>query len=284
MPLRIANVAFLNTRPLVAGLADDPGVDLVADLPSRLGALLDEDRADVAMLPVVEHLRGVGACLVPGAAIAARGPVASVKLFHRGDAAGLDRVVVDRGSRTSAALLRVLLDERHGVRPDFVEVAPDPRDPLAGADGALVIGDRCFAVEGALRRSGRLGRDLSAMDLGEAWHAMTGLPFVFAAWVVGEGFARRAGDDGLRTLTAMLQRARNAGLATLDAIADRAAAEGHVGPGGEPSAAALRRYYRDNLDFDLGDEELAGLARFRDLAAARGLCPADRPLRLAPGP
>jgi hypothetical protein len=150
MPYRIATVSFLNCLPLVEWFTTPEGsarVTLSSDLPSRLSAVLATDRADVALLPTVEILRGHAAGIIGGSGIACRGAVDSVKLYHRGPLAGLKRVAVDRGSRTSVALLRILLAETADNAPVFAEVTPQPgRLPRPG-EGVLVIGDRCFAFE-----------------------------------------------------------------------------------------------------------------------------------------
>jgi predicted solute-binding protein len=209
MPYRIATVSFLNCLPLVEWFTTPEGsarVTLSSDLPSRLSAVLATDRADVALLPTVEILRGHAAGIIGGSGIACRGAVDSVKLYHRGPLAGLKRVAVDRGSRTSVALLRILLAETADNAPVFAEVTPQPgRLPRPG-EGVLVIGDRCFAFDRWLR-----------------------------------------------------------------ALAAREAGAGCLGPGGEATAAALEYYFSHSLRYRLGDEELAGMRRFRDLCAAHGL-------------
>ena len=152
MTVRIAAVSFLNTLPLVDwfSAAGDDSVELSLALPSRLADQLTTGEADVALLPVVEVLRGRSAGFFPGTGIACRGRVDSVKLFTRDDLASLERVTVDRGSRTSVALLKILLAEQHGVSPEFTEAKPEPgRFPMPG-EGVLVIGDRCFEFERAL--------------------------------------------------------------------------------------------------------------------------------------
>ena len=189
MQLRVAAVSFLNTWPLIAGLADEPGVSVVTTLPSALPQLLEDDAADVALLPVFAYLAGTGAALVPGAGIGARGPVDSVKFFARRRPRDLRTILVDRGSRTSVALLDVLLREQWGATPTLRSGRPRPEE-IDDHEGILAIGDACFAVDKATREaSAHRGR---AHDLGELWFATTGRPFVFAAWTLGRGFVARS--------------------------------------------------------------------------------------------
>jgi chorismate dehydratase len=274
MPYRIATVSFLNCLPLVEWFTTPEGsarVTLSSDLPSRLSAVLATDRADVALLPTVEILRGHAAGIIGGSGIACRGAVDSVKLYHRGPLAGLKRVAVDRGSRTSVALLRILLAETADNAPVFAEVTPQPgRLPRPG-EGVLVIGDRCFAFDRWLRSDAEAAHAVSALDLGQAWFEETGLPFVFAAWAVAPDLPTRIGLDGIRELGELLAAARDWGLARVPALAAREAGAGCLGPGGEATAAALEYYFSHSLRYRLGDEELAGMRRFRDLCAAHGL-------------
>ena len=284
MPLRIAAVSYLNTWPLVEGLRERAAAEagefsLVYDVPSRLADLLYEEQADVALLPVIEYFRGTGAAIVPGMAIATRGPVDSVKLFTRVAPAAIGRVLVDKGSRTSVALLRILLAELHGVRPDFHAAEARVDDLLRDEEAALVIGDRCFEAERRFRTEP--DERVQILDLGAAWQKLTGLPFVFAVWVLGREFAGRAGAPDKARLARLLRDSRDTGVARLDALAARAAAEGRLGPGGESSEASILRYFRHSLLFDLGEREMAGLLRFQELCLRHAICPPGRVPALA---
>ena len=277
MTHRIAAVSFLNSWPLVDALAGRDDVQLVTDVPSQLSELLHEDRADVALIPVIEWFRGAGSAIVPGVALATGGPVDSVKLFASVPPPEIRHVAVDRGSRTSVALLRVLFAELWGVEPDFKVAEPQVNSLLDEADAALVIGDRCFAAEKRFRDEGLLGgAGVHEIDLGETWRQMTGLPFVFAVWVVGDGFALRSDAAEREALTWLLQDAKAVGLARIDALADRAVAEGRLGPGGSRSREAIIHYFRESMCYDLGAQELAGLQRFHRLCVKHRIIPDGR--------
>src|SRR5438477_8373879 len=149
------------------------------DVPSRLADLLAQERLEVALIPVVEYFRAGTYAIVPDIAIASRGPVLSVTLFSRLPWAGIRRVALDEGSRTSAALAQILLRQRHGVRPEVVPLPLDRQAEDADADAVLLIGDR------AMRAC--LPGFAHAYDLGQEWHDWTGLPFVYAVWAVRAG-------------------------------------------------------------------------------------------------
>ncbi len=182
-PIRVGAVSYLNARPLYHGLGEfAPQVRLTMDVPSRLAEQLAAGELDVALIPSVEYLRDVsrGYEILPGFAIAARGAVRSVKLFSRVPWAQVGQLALDAGSRTSQVLARIWLDLCHGVRPELIEELPLGVSPLEStADAVLVIGDRAMRVPQESFRE--------VVDLGEAWFALTGSPFVFAMWVTRTG-------------------------------------------------------------------------------------------------
>lgn len=278
----IAAVSFLNTIPLLEGLVDRTGVSLDVDLPSRLVEKLAVGSADAALVPVAEILAGRTGGILSPTGIACDGAVDSVMLFAAADPGDLQRVFVDRGSRSSVALLRILLTELHHARPEFVEVEPQPGQRLDPKDGILIIGDRCFAQQAALARGECAGQRVH--DLGAMWKNLTGLPFVFAAWAAAPDLVERRGLDAACELGDLLTAARDRGLARLDEIAAEQAAAGRLGRGGEASAAAIAYYYRQSLRFVLDERARRGMLRFRELAQIHEVIPAGpAPLWLCGG-
>lgn len=182
---------------------------------------------------------------MPGYAVTSRGPVRSVCLFHRGPLEELRRVALDASSRTSVALLRVLLRARLGREPEYVTRPPDPRAMLAECGAALLIGDTALYFDDP---------GVTRLDLAEAWRQETGLPFVFALW-----FGRPGALDP--AAVRRLQAAAAAGLGALGQIA-----RAYGGPAG-----VNERYLRECVQYRLGPEELAGLREFYGRARAAGL-------------
>ncbi len=117
-PPRVGAVSYLNSKPLIEGLAGGLPGGLALDYPSRLAAALAAGSLDVALIPSVEVLRSGGDYeIVSDACVAARGPVRSVKVYFRVPPGEVRTLALDEGSRTSAALARVLLAQRFGVTP-----------------------------------------------------------------------------------------------------------------------------------------------------------------------
>jgi chorismate dehydratase len=244
---RLGAVRYLNAAPIVYGLDDDPRFAVVRETPARLAELLAAGEIDLGLIPSIEY--GAGDYrIVPGIAIASAGAVRSVSLFHQVPLDAVRTVALDASSRTSVALLKVLLDERSGRQPEYVVMPPRLDEMLARADAALMIGDPALGSEATLPR----------LDLGEEWTARTGLPFVYAFWA---GRAAPAGTVG------RLQEALREGLGAIPRIA--LAFDGKV-PG---HAADNEAYLRSNIVYRFGEREQAGLREFYRRAHALGLIP-----------
>ncbi len=252
--LRIGAVSYLNTKPLIEGLPERLGDwgRLTLDLPSRLAEDLREGELDVALIPSVEYFRGDRYRVVSDAVIACRGPVWSVRLLSRVAVPRIRRLALDEGSRTSAAMIRVLLWEMYGLKPETVSLAIDQSPEGIDADAVLLIGDRAMHPARGVYEE--------IWDLGDRWCRWTELPFVFAMWVAREGV-----DTG--ELASILEQSRDAGLEQLEAIAGKEAANHGL------TKEDLHRYFAENLHFRLGPGERNGLEAFRARAASLGLLP-----------
>jgi len=256
--VRLGAVGYLNARPLMYGLERCPRFSLRYDLPSRCAELLHAGDIDVGLIPSIEYLRGDEYRIVPGLAIASRGQVASVALYTTRSMSDVRSIAVDTSSRTSVALVQVLCVRLFNIQPTVEMRGPDLRDMLERADAALIIGDHALLLE--------CPAVVKKIDLGEAWTTMTGLPFVYAFWA-GRAGALASGDIGV------LQQARDAGVAQSDEIAR----EYFKNVPGRQAVGA--RYLRDNIKYDLGDDEQAGLELFYRYAAEIGVVPKAQDLR-----
>jgi chorismate dehydratase len=260
----------LNTKPLVYGLAERlPKAEISYEVPSRLADRLASGELDVALIPSVEFFQNPEYEIVSDACIGCRGPVWSVKLFSHVPPQEIRTLALDEGSRTSVALVRILLKERFGLSPEleslpmasgagFQPAVGDSAPAPLGADAMLLIGDRAIHAPP--------GQWSSVWDLGEEWNRWAGLPFVFAMWTARPGLNPAL----LAEVDAAFRAARDDGLAHLPEIAERESA-----PIGLTARECLS-YLRDNLYFYLGRCEQAGLVFFYRHAAALGLAPSGR--------
>ncbi len=255
--LSIGAVSYLNTKPLIHTLADRLGNvgRLTLDLPSRLASDLSAGRLDVALIPSIEFFRGGDYEIISDAVIGCRGPVWSVRLLSRVPVKKIRRLALDEGSRTSAAMVQVLLWEMHGLRPETVPLSINQSPESVDADAILLIGDRAMHPARGVYQE--------IWDLGDRWCRWTELPFVFAMWVARKDLARK--DVDTDELAAMLEASRDAGLANLESIAAKEAGTQGL------TKEDLHRYFAENLHFRLGPGERGGLESFRQRATAIGL-------------
>jgi chorismate dehydratase len=251
-PLRLGAVGYLNARPLTWALDRAPqGWEVRYDVPSVCAGLLHEGKVDLALIPSVEYLHAADYKLVPGVGVVSDGPVGSVALYTRVPLDDIRHIALDTSSRTSVALIKVLCHYRFHIQPEFRSHTPDLAEMTRDSDAALLIGDPALEVN-----HGALG--LEKIDLGAQWTAMTGLPFVYAAWTGRPG---AIGADGIR----ILQEARDEGVRATVAIAAEYGGDDAV------ATARARAYLRDNVKYDLGSDEAAGLQMFLDYAVDLGI-------------
>ncbi len=274
--LRLGVVSFLNARPLVAGLEGRADVGLCFDAPARLAARLAQGEFDAALVPIVDVFRrGQAWRVVSDACIGCDGETMTVRVFSR---VPPDRVRVlhaDVDSHTSVNLARVLWDELFGVRLDVRPLDTRVASPaeVADAEAVLLIGDK--VVDPA---RGHFGYEV---DLGGAWRAHTGLPFVFAIWAARNDTLRMAdsevGSDAASAasdaaLFATLNSARDAGVVRAGEIA------AELGPRHGWPVELARRYLTRCLRFTLDARMIAGANLFARRLARLGVVPASAEL------
>ena len=249
--MQIGAVSYLNSRPLIEGLEGLlPSANLVLDYPSRLADALSNGQLDVALIPSIEYFRRPGYEVISDACVAARGEVLSVKLYCRVHPGQIRTLALDEGSRTSAALTKVILAERYGVIPKTEPLRMESTTTDSGADAVLLIGDRAMhSPEESFTE---------VMDLGQFWYDWTGLPFVFAMWVARREVNTEGVDEAL-------SHARDLGIANVADIAREEAPRLGI------SETLAHTYLTRNLHYHLTSAERSGLKLFSELAAQHNL-------------
>jgi chorismate dehydratase len=263
MPLRLGRVRYINCEPVYyaveRGLVE-ADCRLRDGTPAELNALLRAGELDVSVVSVMEAvLRPEAYRILPDLAIACDGPVESVLLLCRQPVESLagQPVALSRHSLTSVYLVKLLLEKAYRVRPRYLE------DDAADWAGRLVIGDEALSLA---------PRHPHHLDLGAAWHALTGLPFVFAVWAVREE-VWAAEPQAVRALHAALLQAKRATREAPEAML--ALAEARTGL----PAEACRRYLTRRLSFELGPRHREGLRTFLEMLVELGALPGAPRLR-----
>lgn len=256
-PVRIGASSFLNSRPLLYGLGRGPAqtrIQLEHSSPSECARRLAEGEVDVGLLPVAA-IAQLGLYALPVGCVSSKGRVESVLLVGQTPIDTWTTVALDRSSRTSAVLARLLLAARGKTAIQY-EVR-DPHEAAAvarGSTGALLIGDAALELQGDFAYR---------YDLGEMWTTWTGFPMVFALWATREPVIDPV-------ILADLQEAVEAGKGAFSQIA-----LAHAVERGEADPEPYRRYLSDSLSFELGLKQRAGLAEYLRRANAAGLLPPE---------
>ena len=236
--IRVGAVSYLNTRPLLYGLKRSglmDRIELIEEYPSRIAAMLLNDEIDVGLVPVAIIPELKEPHIITDYCIGAEGEVASVGLFSEVPIEQVTRVLLDYQSRTSVNLAKILLKEYWQKEVLFEEAKEDFRPEIKETTAGIVIGDRALEQ-----------RKLSPYiyDLGTAWKAYTGLPFVFAAWVANKPLGEDFEDA--------FNRANGYGVSHISEVVAE-----------NPYAVYdLTKYYTQNISYHLDAEKKKGLALF----------------------
>lgn len=255
----VAAVSYLNALPLIAGLESRQDLRLIKGVPSSLLETLLDGRADLALCPVIDYQRSLKELIiVPAGAIGSRDRTLTVRVFSRREIGDLESIHVDGDSHTSIALLRVILAESFGIRPELRPLARDSGGGIPSeVEAALLIGDKVMTAEPSP------GEFPEQLDLGEAWRKLTGLPFVFAIWMARSG--RQLGK-----LPTLLEAQLEENLRKVDELLPRWAAE-HGWPIRE-----AREYLLELLDYEAGAQQLKAIKLFWKKCHKHGIIPSLR--------
>jgi chorismate dehydratase len=286
--LHISIVQYLNTAPLVRGFTHGPlkgKHQLSFTVPSQCAEALRSGAVDVAILPAIELQRIDGLVVLPNLSIASKKSVRSLLLASKKPITEVRRVALDRSSRSTQALVRILCEKRWHITPEFFEADPELRSMLEDADAALLIGDpalrlaldseagaKCDAagnlccppeIAGLPRRS-----SLFLYDVVEKWRSLTSLPAVLAVWAARPAAVTPGVIRDFQDSLAF-------GMEHLPEICAEASRELNL------PAEKLHRYLAENIDYTLDEENLRGLQRYFELAAELGLIPEAKRVQIA---
>lgn len=236
--IRVGAVSYLNTKPLIYGIEHGEMQDrlnLVIDYPANIAAFLINDKVDIGLVPVAIIPQLKEHHVITRYGIACDGEVASVCLFSDVPLEEVETVYLDYQSRTSVELLKILLKEHWKISPGLVAGKQGFENEIKGNTAGLVIGDRAFTQ--------RL-KNKYTYDLGLAWKEMTGMPFVFAAWISNKILP----DSFIRDFNSI----NETGLNNLDEVIRQYPYKGFD----------MKTYYTQNIKFRLQPQMLAGMNLF----------------------
>ena len=250
--LRVGRIHYINVLPIYYALERAyvaNGFEMVPGTPAELNGRLFRGEVEVSAISSVEYGRHFkDYLLLPDLSISTDGDVGSVLFFSRIPFSQLTarEVILSASSATSAALLKVLLYEMYGVQPLYRTAPVTDRLP-DGAYGLLAIGDEALRLK-------TTGRYPYYLDLGRAWHDLTGLPFVFGVWAVRRNFFENHREAVHRVHQTLLQ-SKGWGLGALEEICRHATNLVSM------STEDLRNYF-SLLNYELDVHQQEGLMTF----------------------
>jgi chorismate dehydratase len=275
--IRLGTIDYSNCYPIHGPVLerDRPDwLEVVDGPPSDLNRRLANGELDVApgsSIELARHSREYG--VLRGLCIGSAGPVESIIFVSRlplRELAGRT-VALPTASATSRCLLRILLEVRLGVEPVWVDFDQRSHDPLISDSGAAGQVDAAlFIGDVALRREGE--PDELLFDLGQEWTEWTGLPFVYALWLVRGEVANRS---EIHELHRLFVQSRDAAAVDAPALASQASGRYGFPP------FRLQSYW-SRIRYDLDEQMLEGLERFLALASEIGEAPRIDGIRLIP--
>ncbi len=236
--IKVGAVSYLNTKPLIYGFKHGhhvPGMKLIERYPSKVATMLLNDEIDIGLVPVAIIPKLQEHYIVTDYCIGAEGPVASVGIFSDVPINEIEKVLLDYESRTSIALAKILLEHHWKISPQIENAKKDFRSYIRGTTAGVVIGDRAFDQ----RKQSEY-----FYDLAEAWIELTGLPFVFAAWIAN----KKLPDSFISAFS----EGNKIGLDNIEKVV----AENFYANYG------LNRYFNHNISYQLTPKKMQGLEKF----------------------
>ena len=236
--IRVGAVSYLNTKPFIWGLEQSPvwsEIVLSRDFPAAIAQQLKNDQLDIGLLPVAAIAELQESFIVADYCIGSEGPVASVAIFSDVPLEEVTTIWLDYQSKTSVALAQILMQEYWQMQPQWKPGDADFINHIGGTEAAVVIGDRALEL---------IPKQKYMYDLGAAWTAHTGLPFVFAAWV--------ANKELPATFLTEFNAALKWGIAHMDQLIAQL----------PPVEYDITTYYHTNIRYELTDASKAGMDLF----------------------
>lgn len=241
--IKVAAVSYLNTKPLLYGIERSDvmkDIGLLLDYPANLVGNLRDGKVDMALLPVAAIPTIPGANIVSDYGIAADGNVASVSVFSMVPMEEIKTVYLDYQSRTSVRLAQLLFEKLWKQEVEFKQAPENYIDYINGTTAGVIIGDR------ALKQRSNFEY---IYDLADGWKELTGLPFVFAAWVANKELPAE--------FKAAFNAANAEGLKHIDEV---------VAQNPFPYYD-LHTYYTQNIHYLLDEQKRKGLELFLQMIA-----------------
>jgi len=245
---RLSLIDALEFQPLIYGLKnnlDEHHFELVYSDPLESARRLREGEVELGLIPSIEYARTKEIWnIIPDICIASSSNVMNVQLFFKKGLKELKTIALNDQAGSAAVLLKILMQEKFMMSPDYLELPVNLGQMLTCADAALVTGNSALEL---------YHQNQNRLDLNEEWFDLTGLPFIYSFWA-GREFTMTA--DEIR----IIGKSLDLGKRNLEIICKDFAA-----PSG-PSWAFAHDFLTKNISYTFDENEKAGLLEFYNYA------------------
>lgn len=219
--------------------------------PLKAGQALLNGEVDLGIIPSTTFAKTKESWkIIPHISVSCTSTCKSVKLFFKTGLQDLKKIAVDERADSEFALLKILMQEKYNITPEYNTMKPNLKHMLEWSDAALLIGNEALYEQEVNKNS---------FDLGEEWYDLTGLPMVFAF-----GAGRQMVVDILKDVKNIIN-STNLGLKNLENISKEYAKKS------EYSWAFYHDYLTQNVNYKFSEDEHAGLSEFYNYAFYYGL-------------
>lgn len=235
--------------------------------------MLRDGKLDVSPSSSIEYLRHKDKySIIPWFSVSSDGPVGSIFLFSKLPIEALDKktIAVSSHSETSVALLKIVLKDFLSLHCKFRKVkGGSSKKNLKSFSAYLLIGDEAMREAKTIRlqKIKNLSSEFCVLgsesvtyiyDLGELWFKHTGLPFVFALWIVRKKSLSQK-RELIKELFLDLIAAKRYASKKFSLIARHAPQRKWL------SAKELINYWK-GISYDFTDKHMEGLRLFEEYA------------------
>jgi chorismate dehydratase len=245
---RLSLIDSLEFQPLVYGLKNRLGAgnfELVYSDPLEPARHLRDGEVELGLIPSIDYARTKEVWnIVPDISISSSNSILNVQLFFKKGLKELKTVALNDQAGSAAFLLKILMQEKFMMNPEYLLMPVDLEQMLNRADAALVTGDRALDL---------YHQNQNRLDLNEEWFDLTGLPFVYSFWA-GREFTIT--PDDLRILVKSFE----VGKRNLENICKEHAISHDSG------WAFYHDFLTKNVSYAFGEHEKAGLLEFYNYA------------------
>jgi len=245
-------VSYLNTKPFLGGLYKEfTPMELSIKLlePATCAQSFLNNQSDIALIPVGALLDLQQVAILPNYCIGANGKVDSVFIFSEVPIEQVDTLYLDKNSRTSNGLARILF--KHYWKKNVTYLQENEHiNHIRNQSAGVVIGDRAIALRNNFKY---------VYDLALEWREWADLPFVFAIWAYNPS---KIDKNFINRLSIAFEKG----------LSDRTKIAAKWASSFEMTVASAFQYLTQSIDYQLDDIKLAAIEVYlKELAIIENL-------------